>query len=91
MNVPGRAEALRERLTETFAPIELDVVDESHLHAGHPGAAGGAGHFRVRIVAEAFRGKSALARHRLVYAALADLMKSEVHALAIDARPPDLS
>jgi len=91
MSASGRTEALRKRLTEAFAPLELDIVDESRLHAGHPGAAGGAGHFRIRIVAEAFRGKPALARHRLVYAALADLMKSEVHALAIDARPPDLS
>ena len=64
------------------------VEDESHLHAGHAGAAGGAGHFRIRIVAEAFRGMSPVARHRLVYAALADMLESEIHALAIEALPP---
>jgi BolA family transcriptional regulator, general stress-responsive regulator len=71
-----------------FTPLELIVRDESHLHAGHAGAAGGASHFRVRIVAEAFRGLSPVARHRLVYGALADLLKSDIHALAIEALPP---
>jgi BolA protein len=71
-----------------FAPVELVVEDESHRHAGHPGAAGGASHFRIRIVAEAFRGISPIARHRLVYAALADMLNSEIHALAIEALPP---
>ena len=83
-----RAERVRERLTSEFAPLELRVHDESHLHAGHAGAADGASHFRIRIVAPAFRGLAPLARHRLVYAALADLMKSEIHALAIEALPP---
>jgi BolA protein len=68
--------------------LELAVEDESHRHAGHAGAAGGASHFRIRIVAEAFRGISPVARHRLVYAALADMLKSEIHALAIEALPP---
>lgn len=86
---PGsREERVRQRLTEAFAPLELHIEDESHLHAGHAGAAGGASHFRIRIVAQAFRGASALARHRMVYAALADLMRSEIHALAIEARAP---
>ena len=88
MNRATREERLRRRLIEEFRPLELHVEDESHLHAGHAGAAGGASHFRIRIVAEAFRGKLAVARHRMIYAALGDLMKSEIHALAIDASPP---
>jgi BolA family transcriptional regulator, general stress-responsive regulator len=82
-----RQERIRERLAAVFAPIELAVIDESHLHEGHAGAAGGASHFRVRIVAAAFRGISPVSRHRLVYDAVADLMKSEIHALAIEALP----
>jgi BolA family transcriptional regulator, general stress-responsive regulator len=83
-----REERLRQRLIAEFRPLELSVEDESHMHAGHAGAAGGASHFRIRIVAEAFRGKPAVARHRMIYAALGDLMTSEIHALAIDASPP---
>ena len=88
MNRATREERLRQRLIEEFRPLELVVEDESHLHAGHAGAAGGASHFRVRIVAEAFRGKLPVAGHRMIYAALGDLMKSEIHALAIDASAP---
>jgi BolA protein len=88
MSRATREERLRRRLIEEFRPLELHVDDESHLHAGHAGAAGGASHFRIRIVAEAFRGKLPVARHRMIYAALGDLMKSEIHALAIDASPP---
>ena len=66
-------------------PQALDVIDESHLHAGHAGAAGGAGHFRVRIVSDRFTGLSRVSRHRLVYDRLKDLMPDEVHALAITA------
>jgi BolA family transcriptional regulator, general stress-responsive regulator len=83
-----REERLRERLIAAFAPVELAVTDESHLHAGHAGARGGASHFRVRIVAAAFRGIPPVSRHRLVYEALADLMKGEIHALAVEALPP---
>jgi BolA protein len=82
-------EAIRQRLTATLAPKTLEIEDESHRHAGHAGARDGRGHFRVRIVSEAFAGKSALARHRAVYAALGDLMQTDIHALAIDARTPD--
>jgi BolA protein len=83
-----RARRLQERLVRELAPLELRVEDESHLHAGHAGAAGGASHFRVHIVAAAFCGLAPLARHRLVYAAAGDLMESEIHALAIEALPP---
>ena len=83
-----RAARLRDRLVRELAPLELSIEDESHLHAGHAGAAGGASHFRVRIVARAFGGLGPVARHRLVYAAVADLMPAEIHALAIEALPP---
>jgi BolA family transcriptional regulator, general stress-responsive regulator len=83
-----RLERIRARLAGQFSPLELSIRDESHLHEGHAGAAGGAGHFRIRIVAAAFRGLAPLARHRLIYAALSDLMPGEIHALAIEALPP---
>jgi BolA protein len=84
----GRGERLRRRLETRFAPSLLVIEDESHLHAGHAGAAGGHSHFRVTIVAEAFRGVSPVARHRLVYAAVDDLLQTDIHALAIEASPP---
>jgi BolA protein len=88
VNRSAREERLRRRLTERFAPLDLTIEDESHLHAGHAGAAGGHSHFRVRIVSAAFRGVSAVARHRLVYAALEDMLKTDIHALAIEALAP---
>lgn len=84
----ARLAMLRERLEQAFAPQRLELIDDSHKHAGHAGAAGG-GHFTVRIVASAFAGKSLVQRHRLVYNAVADMMGSDVHALSIDARAPD--
>jgi BolA protein len=84
----SRTQRLRRRLEGRFAPSVLVIEDESHLHAGHAGAAQGHSHFRVRIVSEAFRGVSPLARHRLVYAAVDDLLKTDIHALAIEASPP---
>ncbi len=84
----SREERLRQRLESEFSPSLLVIEDESQRHAGHAGAASGHGHFRVRIVAEAFRGVSAVARHRMVYAAVGDLLKTDIHALAIDASPP---
>jgi BolA protein len=86
--VSSREQRLRLRLEARFAPALLVIEDESHFHAGHAGAAGGHSHFRVRIVAEAFRGLSPVARHRLVYAAVDDLLKTDIHALAIEASPP---
>ena len=83
-----RASRLRERLEARFAPVELAIEDESHHHAGHAGSADGRGHFRVHIVAEAFRGLTPVARHRLVYEAVDDLLKTDIHALAIEARAP---
>lgn len=79
---------LRERLA-CLNPLQLEVSDESHLHAGHAGAQGGGGHYRLTIVAEIFRGKNTLARHRLVYDAAGNLMQGSVHALAIRALTPE--
>lgn len=88
MSTASRAVRLRQRLEAHFTPVELLIEDESHMHAGHAGAAGGQSHFRVRIVAEAFRGLAPVARHRQVYAAVGDLMQTDIHALAIEALPP---
>ena len=85
---PSREQRLRRCLEDRFAPALLIIEDESHLHAGHAGAAGGHSHIRVTIMAEAFRGVSPVARHRLVYAAVGDLLKTDIHALAIEASPP---
>jgi BolA protein len=87
----GREQRLRRRLESRFSPVLLVIEDESHMHAGHAGAAGGQSHFRITIVAEAFRGIAPVARHRLVYAAVGDLMETDIHALAIEASPPPTS
>lgn len=83
-----RIEQIRSRLIATFAPIECQLVDDSHLHAGHAGAASGAGHFTVRLVSERFAGLGRLARHRLVYDCLREMMHSDIHALNIIALAP---
>jgi BolA protein len=87
MNAPVMT-ALRTALEQALSPSSLEIFDDSARHAGHAGARGGA-HLRVRLVADAFRGRSQLERHRLVYAAVAPLMSGAVHALNIDARAPD--
>lgn len=77
------------KLNAAFAPITLEVLDESSLHHGHAGArAEGESHFRVRIVAEAFRGKSRIEQHRMVTDVLAEELKARIHALAIELSPP---
>lgn len=89
MTPAQRPQAIRERLEAVFGPADLDIVDESHRHAGHAGAADGRGHFRLRLVSSRFAGLPPLARHRAVYAALGELMQTDIHALSIDARTPD--
>jgi BolA protein len=79
---------MRSALERALAPHSLEIVDDSARHAGHAGARGG-GHYRVTLVADAFRGRSQLERHRLVYAAVAPLLSGAVHALNIVARAPD--
>ena len=83
----SRRDAIRDRL-QTLAPLDLDIVDESHKHAGHEGARDGRGHFAVRIVSAAFEGVNLLARHRLVYDALGPLMQTDIHALSLKAQAP---
>ncbi len=90
MSLPreDRPAAVRAALEAALAPVSLDVVDESHKHAGHAGARDGRSHFAVAVVSEAFAGLAPLARHRKVYAALGDLMTTDIHALSIQARTP---
>jgi BolA family transcriptional regulator, general stress-responsive regulator len=83
-----RSERIRALLAAAFAPTELEVIDDSHHHAGHAGAAGGAGHFRVRLRSESLQGLTVLARHRRVYDALASMIPDDIHALSIDAQAP---
>jgi BolA protein len=82
------ARAMRDRLA-ALDPVDVDLADESALHAGHEGAKGGGGHFRLKIVSPRFANQSTVARHRLVYAALGPLMQREIHALAIKALTPE--
>ena len=86
---PERVERIRSLLMDALAPDAIEVTDDSHKHAGHAGARGGQGHFSVEIVSAAFTGMLPLARHRLVYAALGDMMQTDIHALSIRARTPD--
>ena len=82
-------ERITRTLTEAFRPTDIQVVDESHLHKGHAGhRPEGDTHFRVKIAAEAFRGKSRVETHRMVNAALAGEFARGLHALAIEAKPP---
>jgi BolA protein len=83
-----RVSRIRAALEKELAPSSLEILDDSAKHAGHAGAREG-GHFRVRLVSEAFRGKSTIQRHRMVFAAVAGLMKTDIHALNIDARTPE--
>lgn len=83
------AHRIREKLTASLNPLRLEVVDESHRHAGHAGARpGGETHFRVEIVAAAFQGKTRLERQRLVYAVLKEEMSQQIHALSLVTRAP---
>lgn len=90
MTASPTAKQLQQRLQDTLQPTQLEVIDESHMHHGHAGAndSGLGTHFRVRIRAVAFAGKSPVARHRLVYDALQDFMAQGLHALAIEAQVP---
>ena len=86
----GTEERITRTLTEAFRPAQIDVVDESDLHKGHAGhRPEGETHFRVRIVSEAFRGRSRVDTHRLINAALKQELEGGVHTLAIEAKAPD--
>lgn len=84
----SRIEQMRERLA-ALDPLGLDIEDESHLHVGHAGARDGGGHYRLRMVSERFNGLGTLARHRMIYDALGDMMQGPIHALAIKALTAD--
>lgn len=79
----SRSDKIESVLREAFSPTELRIKDQSHLHAGHAGAEDGRGHFEVFIVSEDFEGLRSLQRHRLIYAALGELMDTDIHALRI--------
>lgn len=83
-----RVAAIEGLIRASLTPENLEIVDQSHLHAGHAGAKDGKGHFHVAIVAAGFAGKSQIQRHRLVYDAVADMLKTDIHALSIDALAP---
>jgi BolA protein len=84
-----RVDRIRALLEAAFEPEMLTIEDDSHKHAGHEGAKTGMGHFSVSIVSAHFNGMRMLARHRAVYAALDDMMQTDIHALAIDAVASD--
>ncbi|MES2048392.1 MAG: BolA family protein [Pseudomonadota bacterium] len=83
-----RIKSIQTRLEETFHPILSQLQDDSAAHAGHAGAASGAGHFSLKIVCEKFEGLNRISRHRLVYDAVGDMMHTEIHALVIVALAP---
>lgn len=83
-----RVERIRRQLQQALAAEHIEVIDDSHLHAGHPGAREGKGHFRVRIVSPRFAGLRTLQRHQLVYRSLEDMMQTDIHALSIVALAP---
>ena len=83
-----RLERLRNALQAALAPEQLEVGDDSALHVGHAGAASGGGHYSVKIVSSRFEGLRLVMRHRLVYDAVHDMMRAEIHALAITALAP---
>ena len=82
---------IKSLLTESLTPERLELADNSQAHAGHAGAQSGGGHYHVLIVSDAFTGKSLVQRHQLIYKALGDLMKHEIHALGIEALSPSES
>ena len=83
-----RAAMVRERLYQDLGAEIVEVDDQTHLHAGHSGAAAGGSHFEVVVISKAFEGLATLARHRLVYQAVGDAMTQDIHALSIKAYTP---
>ncbi|MGR9114780.1 MAG: BolA family protein [Gammaproteobacteria bacterium] len=81
-------EQIKKLLNEALNPEQIEIIDNSAAHAGHAGAQSGGGHYHVTIVADAFEGKSMVQRHQLVYKALGDMMKQQIHALGINAITP---
>ena len=84
-----RAERIVDELRKALHTEQVELIDDSHLHAGHAGAKDGKGHFRVRVVSAEFDGLRTLQRHQLVYRSLGELMQTDIHALSITALTPD--
>ena len=78
-----------EAALQSLAPLRVEVTDDSHKHVGHEGARDGRGHFTVIVVSEEFIGRAPIARHRMVYAAVGEMMQTDIHALAVKALSPD--
>ncbi|HZW26718.1 MAG TPA: BolA family protein [Gallionella sp.] len=70
-------------------PVALEIIDDSHRHAGHAGARDGGGHYRLHIVSAKFAGQNTVARHRMIYSALGEMMRHDIHALNVTAKTPD--
>jgi BolA protein len=85
MNRPDKIRSL----LAVLQPLHIEIADDSHLHAGHAGASSGGGHYRLQIVSALFAGKTTLARHRMIYSALGEMIEHEIHALNITARTPE--
>jgi BolA protein len=85
----NRVEQIRAALAQALPATTVELIDDSHQHAGHAGARDGRGHFRLRIVSDAFAGLRPLQRHQLVYRSLGELMQTDIHALSITALTPD--
>ena len=83
-----RTGRIRKLLERGLDPIEIEVIDESHLHAGHAGARDGRGHFRVTVVSPRFVGRGRIERHRMVFEALGTMMATDIHALSVSALDP---
>jgi BolA protein len=84
----NRIDAMRAQLA-VLNPASLEIIDESHKHAGHAGARDGGGHYVLQIVTTEFAGKNTMARHRMIYSALGEMMKRDIHALNIQAKTPE--
>ena len=84
----NRTKMIKKVLEETFSPIEIEVLDESHRHVGHLGARSGKGHFKLTIISKRFEGLPMIQRQRLVYRALASLMETDIHALSMSTLTP---
>lgn len=89
MSTTSRAERILSELRQALHTDQVELIDDSHLHAGHAGAKEGKGHFRVRVVSADFDGLRTLQRHQLIYRSLGELMQTDIHALSITALTPD--
>ncbi|TCV86710.1 BolA family protein [Sulfurirhabdus autotrophica] len=81
-------ELMQQKLA-TLSPANIQIIDDSAKHAGHAGAKSGGGHYQLRIVSSAFAGENTVARHRMIYDALGDMMRQQIHALSITAQTPE--